>query len=533
MKIENISKQYILNGASIDEISEKVEQFLGSIRLEKSNIIRIRLSLEEALLRWKDHFGSEKAVQLDLGQHFGRPSIRISLNGEPYDPLMNADNDLGMWANSLLTSAGLDPVYSYQRNVNVVTFRLSRPKADPAKRLLLSVVVGLVLGIVSVNVLPGDTVEYLAETVFDPLENVFFNILNVAAVPIIFLDVLSATCGAGTIAGSGKENRKLIVHFLLITTIVTVVGTAVAVPFMNITFAAAGGEEISLSTIMNGITSLVPKDVMTPFQTGESQQLIFLAIVLGNALLLAGHQASNVTRFIDECHSTILIIADWVSRITPIFVVILLILGVWSGSLQILFGIWKPVLIFTLISLTTLTVFIQILNKKKDVSIATFVSKIQKPFEVAFRNSSVNAAYGLSQKCCTRALGMNAKFVDNIYPFGLVLFMPTATLATMLFTLYAAGLFEIQVTIGWILIAILLAVTMQTASPPVAGVNLLAYAAIFARVGIPENALILAMVADILFCFLSAAIDQTLLQIVMIFQADRTGQLNVDILRKN
>ena len=77
-----------------------------------------------------------------------------------------------------------------------------------------------------------------------------------------------------------------------------------------------------------------------------------------------------------------------------------------------------------------------------------------------------------------------------------------------------------------------LAVALQAASPPVSGVNLLAYAAIFSKMGIPEEALILAMIVDVLFCFISAAVDQTMLEYDLVIEADKSGQLNKTVLKK-
>ena len=76
-------------------------------------------------------------------------------------------------------------------------------------------------------------------------------------------------------------------------------------------------------------------------------------------------------------------------------------------------------------------------------------------------------------------------------------------------------------------------VGLASARPPVSGVNLLAYAAIFSRVGIPEEALILAMVVDTLFCFIASAADQTMLEFELVYEADNTGQLDRDILIKD
>ena len=55
-KIEKQGTVYKLDYASVDEASLNVQSFLSSMELENDTQIRIRLSIEEALLRWIDHF---------------------------------------------------------------------------------------------------------------------------------------------------------------------------------------------------------------------------------------------------------------------------------------------------------------------------------------------------------------------------------------------------------------------------------------------------------------------------------------------
>ena len=64
------------------------------------------------------------------------------------------------------------------------------------------------------------------------------------------------------------------------------------------------------------------------------------------------------------------------------------------------------------------------------------------------------------------------------------------------------------------------------------GVGLLAYAAIFIRLGIPEEGLTVALMADILFGFVCTAVNQAVLQLELVIHADREGLLDLDILQK-
>ena len=55
---------------------------------------------------------------------------------------------------------------------------------------------------------------------------------------------------------------------------------------------------------------------------------------------------------------------------------------------------------------------------------------------------------------------------------------------------------------------------------------------LFTRLGIPDSALAAAMTADIICGFAVAALDQAMLQVELLLEADRLGQLNQTLLHK-
>ena len=75
-------------------------------------------------------------------------------------------------------------------------------------------------------------------------------------------------------------------------------------------------------------------------------------------------------------------------------------------------------------------------------------------------------------------------------------------------------------------------VTLLAATPPVTGVGLLTFSVLFTRLGIPDSALAAAMTADIICGFAVAALDQAMLQVELLLEADRLGQLNQTLLHK-
>ena len=135
------------------------------------------------------------------------------------------------------------------------------------------------------------------------------------------------------------------------------------------------------------------------------------------------------------------------------------------------------------------------------------------------------------ERSCVRELGMERHFTTVSLPFGLVLYMPVNVIGTLIFTIYAGIKYNAQISLGWLIIAMVLAVFLFVATPPVPGANLLAYIMIFNQLGIPPTALIDAMIFDILFGIFATAGNQMLLQMDLILQADKIGLLNKEILR--
>ena len=68
-RIKQMDTVYKLNFASVDKASAQVQEFLRSLKVERSNAIRVRLSVEEALLRWIDRFLEETDFRLEMGLH--------------------------------------------------------------------------------------------------------------------------------------------------------------------------------------------------------------------------------------------------------------------------------------------------------------------------------------------------------------------------------------------------------------------------------------------------------------------------------
>ena len=104
--------------------------------------------------------------------------------------------------------------------------------------------------------------------------------------------------------------------------------------------------------------------------------------------------------------------------------------------------------------------------------------------------------------------------------------MPASIVGMISFVIFAALRSGIMITPVWILNAIVLALILFVAAPPIPGVNLLSYVVIIGQLGIGKEYVIAAIIFDILFGAFGNAANQMMLQLDMILQAEHMGLLN-------
>ena len=111
--------------------------------------------------------------------------------------------------------------------------------------------------------------------------------------------------------------------------------------------------------------------------------------------------------------------------------------------------------------------------------------------------------------------------------------MPINVIGTLILTIFAAAQFGVEISLGWLIIAWLLAIVMFVATPPVPGANLLAYIMIFDFLGVPDVVLVDAMIFEVLFGIFASAGNQTMLLMDLIMQSDKIGLLDRHLLNKD
>ena len=532
-KSGHFDRTYKLCFESVDQTADRVQKFLSYIKVEKNTMLRVRLSVEEVLLRWLDAFPEGTEFRLTMGSHWTRPFIVLKLWGEENNPLLIKGDEAGIWASDLLSAIGLVPVYRYVSGCNIVQVPLKRPHRNPGVTLLLCTLAGAILGILLDLAFSADLKLLITSTILTPLQDAFIRVLNAVSAPVMFLSVLTTVCGVGSISVTGKFGKRMVARFLLYSTLFTVVTLFLCQFFFAVPVGNAVLSQREVSGVLDFFLDVLPGDILSPFIEGDFTQLIVVALVLGNAFLIAGTKVQTLVTLVDEANTAGLVIAEWIGDLSPGFVALLIVLGIQDSTIHMLIGIWKPALLITAFSLAALGLRMLHISLRYKVPIRKLADKMKDSFLLSLKTFSVETSYTANKTCCEKKLGISRQLTAYGLPIGLICFMPVSTIASTLLTLYAAECYQVPVSLVWSIMALFLAVTLAAAGPPTAGIGILTYTVMFNRLGIPGQALTIVLAGDILMGFVIYPVNQAMLQLQLILEADGLGLLKHNVLQSD
>lgn len=532
-KSGQFDRTYKLCFESVDQTADRVQKFLSYIKVEKNTMLRVRLSVEEVLLRWLDAFPEGTEFRLTMGSHWNRPFIVLKLWGEENNPLLIKGDEAGIWASDLLSAIGLVPVYRYVSGCNIVQVPLKRPHRNPGVTLLLCTLAGAFLGILLDLAFSADLKLLITSTVLTPLQDAFIRVLNAVSAPVMFLSVLTTVCGVGSISVTGKFGKRMVARFLLYSTLFTVVTLFLCQFFFSVPVGNAVLSQGEVSGVLDFFLDVFPGDILSPFIEGDFTQLIVVALVLGNAFLIAGTKVQTLVTLVEEANTAGLVIAEWIGDLSPGFVALLIILGIQDSTIHMLIGIWKPALLITVFSLAALGLRMLHISLRYKVPLRALADKMKDSFLLSLKTFSVETSYTANKTCCEKKLGISRQLTAYGLPIGLICFMPVSTVASTILTIYAAECYQVPVSLVWSIMALFLAVTLAAAGPPTAGIGILTYTVMFSRLGIPAQALTIVLAGDILMGFVIYPVNQAMLQLQLILEADGLGLLKHNILQND
>lgn len=527
---ETKRKKYILDAASCDEISELIYEFCNEAGCEKKDSLRYRLSAEECLLYWIKMGCEGNRVMLSMGKFMLTPFINLEVEGKALNPYSEDDEDFGSFCDSILVSMRLSPDYSYDNGFNRISFRLKRKSPGQMVTLCLVILSAVIIGMLGLFLLPGQIREMLLSSIIDPVYNTFFNILGCIAGPMIFLSVSWGVYGIGDVATLGRIGKRMMLRYVG-TTLITTACCAIFFPLLGPGLSSGSDQSGQFASISELILGIFPSTVIEPFATGNTLQIIFMAIVIGIALLYLGKQTDSVARAIEQVNLLVQFLMEIISKLVPYVIFLVIVNMIWSDSVNVLLSTWKLIIVLATAFISVAAVFLTFTAASRRVSVLILLRKSIPTFLVALTTASSAAAFSSNVSTCEKRFGIDESLIRFGIPLGMVMHKPVAAVYDLLIVFFFANKYAVHCSPGWICVAVFISAVIAIATPPIPGGGAVAYSILFTQMGIPAEAMAVALAVDIITDFMITAFEMLVLPLSLINAAAGLGMIDEEVLR--
>ena len=446
--------------------------------------------------------------------------------GEAYNPFSKTKSSVEEWSRGLLASAGISPMYSYSHGTNIMKIPMRRMSVNPVIVIIFAIVFGIISGSVAMVALTEGDARFVTEGLLMPVYDLWNNILYSVSAPAMFIIVMSTMLDTREVSEQGGNAGVITGRYFFISLVLGVITIITAVLMSGHRFSFNGFSRDTLSDLLRGLFSVVPENMLDPIRDFNTAQLILMGIIFAYATMAVGQQASGIVSLIHELNLVSMQLAQWIAVLMPVFTVFLTAQLMISHNAQLLTSLLIVIPFAILVSLVIMAVVFLVISRRFGVKPGVLLKKLWPSFILAVKNGLDSDTYALSEKCCIKSLGMQKIFTQRVLPLGLVLYMPASIVGMISFVIFAAMRSGVAITPVWILTAIVFALILLVAAPPIPGVNLLSYVVIIGQLGIGKEYVIAAIIFDMLFGAFGNAANQLMLQLDMILQAEHMGLLN-------
>ena len=455
--------------------------------------------------------------------------VEIEVLGENFNPLEN-ENENSLLINGLLAGIGLAPTHNYKNGKNYIIFTPKKKPMSSTVKMFSAIILSIITGLL-LTLLPDNARIKLSENFLTPVSDLFFGAVAAVSGPFIFLSVLGSICSMGNTETLGKIGKKTISAILGYMTIAGLGLTLIATLFYKITWGGTLGPDFT--KVLDLIYNIVPTNIFEPFINGNSLQIIFIAVIFGIAMLMLSSKVSMIFTIIEQLSSLVQTVMSVVLEALPFALFVIFSNMIVSDTINDFFKSYKMILLIILlviIYLTAMILWVSLINK---LSPSLLIKKIFPTFLITLTTASSAAAFSTNVKDSNKKLGIDKKLVDFGIPLGQVLFKMSEFAMFIPIVLTFAENNGIAITPAWLILAYITVWLISFAVPPVAGGAIMGFTIVFTQLGIPMEAMGIAIALNAITDFPLTAMNVTGWQLTMIEVADSLGALDKETLHKN
>jgi aerobic C4-dicarboxylate transport protein len=350
------------------------------------------------------------------------------------------------------------------------------------RHLYFQVIVAIALG-----VLIGYFDPRLGESL-KPLGDAFVKLVKMIIGPVIFLTIVTGIAGMTQLKSVGRVFAKAMVYFLFFSTLALILGMIVAHVVqpgagMNVNVAdldhSKVDEYVSKThdmTVTGFLMDIIPKTLVSPFVGDNILQVLFVAVLFGIALALAGERGRPVLDFLNALTTPIFRLVHILMKAAPIGAFGAIAFTIGKYGLDVLANLAWLVGSFYLTSLLFVLVILGLVARLCGFSILKLIRYLKAELLLVLGTSSSESALPSLMEKMEQA-GCKKSVVGLVVPTGYSFNLDGTNIYMTLAALFIAQATNVELTIGQQVTLLLVAMLSSKGAAGVTGAGFITLAA--------------------------------------------------------
>jgi len=507
-------KEYVFKSdrENIPEALDFIKNCLSEGGITRGKAVEPILTAEEILVKICDVSKDGSDVHIEAGGLLSSFTIKYSGKGGEFSIadiqnkfLFNGDNSMGDDADEVMKSL-MEKLFGDNLSVKCnkgkiyVKQVVEKSPYAPLIMTVSSLILGIIAGTILHLFIPESVSGMIIGNILAPLEKVIMNAIKLLVGPLVFFSIASSIAEFSDFKALGKIAMRIIVMYMLTSIAAIFIGLLtyhifpigqpelmMAVDSDN-SMQIVNQAELSDFSIADTLVSIVPTDIVTPFQKADMLEIIFMAVCLGMASAEMSKTAPIVKEFISSMNGVFSRITGAVIRFMPIMIfcsMAKMMANMNFSSFMEVFAIIPDIYLGDVFMIALYMVLLMVfagLNPLK------YISKYYPTMLTAFTTSSSNATLPSSIRQCKK-LGISEKIYSFSLPLGASINMDGNCITLIISALFFARIYGIPFSGSMFMQLFISIIVLSIGAPGIPNGNLVCLTLLIPQIGIPPEAI--------------------------------------------
>lgn len=370
-------------------------------------------------------------------------------------------------------------------------------------RILTGVVIGGTIGTIA------RYVPALATVVagLEPVGTIFIRLITMIVVPLVVASLFTGVASLGDVRRLGRIGGRTLLYFLATTVAAALIGVSVALAaglgtgldpavrdaiasrFSSAGTAASANVE-SVPTLVQTVIAMVPQNPIAAAAQGDLLALIFFVVVFGAAATaLDAARRQPLVAFFTAVNDVSLVVIDWLMRVAPIAVSVLIAVTVLRSGADLLWSLSTYAVVVVLgLALHVAIVLIPLLRFAAKIGLGSFLRSTTDALVLAFSTASSSVTLPVSIAAAEQRVGVSNQIASFVLPTGTTLNKNGAAVYKAVTAVFLAHLYGLDLDASRILAIVLTTIVASSAGAGVPGSSLVTTMIVLNAIGLGANA---------------------------------------------